>query len=255
VTVTNTSTLPATAAVDTCDVVVVGGTGDLAMRKLLPALLHRDLDGQLTDESRIISCSVAGLDDDGYRAKVLDQLHRFVPEAAASPGGVNRFLARLHHRSVDALEPNAWGGLADLLRGHDDRVRVFYLACTPALFGSICQGLATAELAHARSRLVVEKPLGSDLESARAIHEQIGSVFDESQIFRIDHYLGKETVQNLAGMRFANIWLEPLWNSGCVDHVQITVAEGLGVEDRADYYDPPGRCATWCRTTCCSCSA
>ncbi len=131
-----------------------------------------------------------------------------------------------------------------------ERVRVFYLATSPDLFGPICGHLAAAGLITMQARVVLEKPIGHDLASARAINDQVGAVLAEDQIFRIDHYLGKETVQNLMALRFANSLFEPLWNAAHVDHVQITVAESLGIEGRGAYYDTAGACATWSRTTC-----
>ena len=117
---------------------------------------------------------------------------------------------------------------------------MFYLACAPRLFGPICARAAANGLVDATSRVVLEKPIGHDLASARAINDEVGAVFTEEQIFRIDHYLGKETVQNLLVLRFANALLEPLWNAGHIDHVQISVAESIGVGGRADYYDGSG---------------
>ncbi|MGH3518995.1 MAG: glucose-6-phosphate dehydrogenase [Haloechinothrix sp.] len=223
-----------------CDIVVFGGTGDLAMRKLLPAIYLRDRDGQLTGDSRIVAVSRAGLDDAGYRDKVASALHEFIPEGVYDRTVAARFLARLHHVSVDVAEPEAWAGLAGLLAGAEARVRVFYLACAPRLFGTVCANLHRNALVTADSRVVLEKPIGHDLMSAWRINDEVGAVFTEEQIFRIDHYLGKETVQNLLVLRFANALLEPLWNSGSIDHVQITVSESIGVGGRGDYYDHSG---------------
>lgn len=228
------------APVDGCDVVVFGGTGDLAIRKLLPALYHRDRDGQLTPDSRVIAMSRAGLDDDGYRDKVDSELRRFVPQAKHEEDVRARFLQRLHYVTIDATDHNTWDGLQALLAQGEGRVRVFYLACTPRLFGPICIGLRERGLTIGQSRIVLEKPIGHDLASARRINDEVGAVFDEDQIFRIDHYLGKETVQNLLVLRFANSLLEPLWNSGSIDHVQITVAESIGISGRGSYYDSAG---------------
>jgi glucose-6-phosphate 1-dehydrogenase len=224
-----------------CDFVVFGGTGDLAVRKLLPALYLRDRDGQLTADTRIIAVSRAGLDESGYRDKVRGELGRFVAADALDDETVNRFLARLHYASIDFAGADDWDQLTALLPGPDTgKVRVFYLACAPSLFGPISQHLATHRLVGESSRVVLEKPIGQDLASARAINDAVGSVFAESQIFRIDHYLGKESVQNLLVTRFANTFLEPLWNSSWIDHVQITVSESLGVGTRGGYYDNSG---------------
>ncbi|GAB91468.1 glucose-6-phosphate dehydrogenase [Gordonia rhizosphera] len=223
-----------------CDFVVFGGTGDLAVRKLLPALYLRDRDGQLPAETRIIAASRAGLDHVGYRDKVRGELGRFLDADALDPLTLDRFLARLHYASVDAAAPDEWDQLLQLLDQPTDRVRVYYLACAPNLFGPISRHLAAHNLVDETCRVVLEKPIGHDLASARDINDAVGSVFDESQIFRIDHYLGKESVQNLLVTRFANTFLEPLWNSSWIDHVQITVAESLGVGSRAGYYDQSG---------------
>jgi glucose-6-phosphate 1-dehydrogenase len=232
--------MSASATVSACDFVVFGGTGDLAMRKLLPALYLRDRDGQLPDAFRVIAVSRAGLDDAGYRDKVEAELRQHLPPRDLDDGPVSRFLSRLHRVSADADGTGEWARLSEMLDGHAERVRVFYLACAPRIFGPISRTLATHGLITAQSRVVLEKPIGVDLDSARQVNDEVGSVFAESQVYRIDHYLGKETVQNLLVMRFANMLLEPLWNSSTIDHIQITVAESVGVGQRADYYDGSG---------------
>ncbi len=221
------------------DVVVFGGTGDLAVRKLLPALYLRDRDGQLPPRSRVIATSRAGLDDEGYRAKVRGELPRFVAADELDPEALERFLARLSHTSLDIAEGDGWEELASRL-DDPERVRVFYLAIAPGLFGSVSARLAEQALVTPQSRLVLEKPIGRDLASAREINDAVGAVFEEHQIFRIDHYLGKESVQNLLVTRFANTFLEPLWNATAIDHVQITASETLGVGGRGGYYDTSG---------------
>jgi glucose-6-phosphate 1-dehydrogenase len=226
-------------ALEPCDVVVFGGTGDLAVRKLLPALYLRDRDGQIPAGTRVLAVSRAGLDDAGYRDKVRGELGRFVEPGELDDDVVERFLARLGHVGLDIADDAAWPRLGERL-AEPDRVRVFYLACAPKLFGPVSHRLAEHGLVDERSRVVLEKPIGHDLASAREINDAVGAVFDEYQIFRIDHYLGKESVQNLLVTRFANTFLEPLWNSTSIDHVQITVAESLGVGGRGDYYDHSG---------------
>ena len=206
-----------------CDFVVFGGTGDLAVRKLLPALYLRDRDGQLPAETRIIAASRAGLDEAGYRDKVRGELGRFVAADALDDETVHRFLARLRYASIDFADADDWHQLTALLPADPGKVRVYYLACAPSLFGPISAAPGPHHLVDESSRVVLEKPIGHDLASARAINDAVGAVFDESQIFRIDHYLGKESVQNLLVTRFANTFLEPLWNSSSIDHVQITV--------------------------------
>ncbi len=226
--------------VDTFDLVVFGATGDLARRKLLPALFRRCLSKQLPSDARIVGVARRPLDDDAFRALA----HTALADAigAFSPGAddVARFLGRLHYVAADPAADDGWRRLAELLQASGDRTRVFYLATAPELFGPLCARLAKEGLASAQSRVVVEKPIGKDLRSACEVNDAIGAVFPENAIYRIDHYLGKETVQNLMALRFANALFEPLWNSTHIDHVEITVAETLGVEGRGDYYDRSG---------------
>jgi glucose-6-phosphate 1-dehydrogenase len=225
--------------VGTFDLVVFGGTGDLARRKLLPALYYRDLDRQLPEDSLIIGVARRRLDRAAYAAQTEAALREHVAPQHLDEACLARFLGRLRYVALDVANPSAW---IELAAACDDpeRIRVFYLATSPDLFGPICRGLAANHLVTPQTRVVLEKPIGRDLASARAINDEVGSVFQENQIFRIDHYLGKETVQNLMALRFANSLFEPLWNGAHVDHVQITVAETLGVEDRGDYYEHSG---------------
>jgi glucose-6-phosphate 1-dehydrogenase len=221
------------------DCVVFGGTGDLAMRKLLPALFHRELDGQLPTEGRIIAAARGAMSDDAYRAQVWEALSQHVGDRLTDDAWTT-FARRLSYAQVDARSGEGWRALGATLDQRPDHVRVFYLATAPDLFGPISQRLHDLGAITPRSRVVLEKPLGHDLASARRINDEVGRVFAESQIFRIDHYLGKETVQNLLALRFANALFEPLWSSAWIDHVQITVAETVGVENRGGYYDGSG---------------
>jgi glucose-6-phosphate 1-dehydrogenase len=225
--------------VDPFDIVVFGGTGDLAYRKLFPALFHRCKDGQFTDPTRVIGVSRRALSRDEFRATVRDALNKFGGAGDADAKVVERFLRRIEYIAVDVTGDHGWSDLKSLL-GADERVRAYYLATSPDLFGPIAERLGANGLATARSRIIVEKPIGHDGASAAAINNDLGAVFRESNIFRIDHYLGKETVQNLMALRFANALFEPLWNSAHINHVQITVAETLGVEGRGAYYDSSG---------------
>lgn len=222
------------------DIVIFGGTGDLARRKLLPALYHRDLDGQLSPDSRIIGVSRRELSDDEFAGFVRESLEQHLKEGEFQAETWERFATRLHYRGLDVETPDGWTGLAEMLDGPEERVRVYYMATSPSLFGPVAEQLARSGLVHERSRIVLEKPVGQDLASATAINDAVGAVFDEEQIFRIDHFLGKETVQNLLAIRFGNSIFARLWECSAIDHVQITVAESLGVGTRGDFYDRTG---------------
>ncbi|MFC0410760.1 glucose-6-phosphate dehydrogenase [Roseomonas elaeocarpi] len=222
------------------DGVVFGATGDLTMRKLLPSLYLRYRDRQFGDESRIIAAARSEMTEDQYRARAEEALRSFVGAGELEQDTVTRFLARLTYLRVDAVGEAGWSDLASLLAERPDVVRSFYLATSPELYGSICTRLRDCGAISPQSRVVLEKPIGHDLDSARAINDAVGEVFEERQIYRIDHYLGKETVQNLLALRFANPIFERLWNADIIDHVQITVAETVGVEGRGGYYDKSG---------------
>ncbi|MEZ5448603.1 MAG: glucose-6-phosphate dehydrogenase [Thiolinea sp.] len=226
--------------VEPFDLVIFGGTGDLAMRKLLPALYHRDADGQIPPASRIIGLARTEQGVDEFRAQAREALHKRIPAAELNPEALERFIGRLDYRLNDVTDAEGWSELVGLLQQRPEHIRVYYLAVGPSLFGVIAQGLAKNGLSGNQARLVVEKPLGHDLDSARQLNREIGAVFDESCVYRIDHYLGKETVQNLMALRFANALFEPIWNANCIDHVQITAAESLGVGSRGGYYDKAG---------------
>ncbi len=226
--------------VDPFDLIIFGGTGDLAMRKLLPALYHRDCDGQLTADSRIIAASRGALSQDEYLASVEAALRENLGEGDFDETHWSQFSKRLHYAQADAFDHENWNDLVDVLAGREDRVRVAYLATAPSLFGPLANGLKTNGLVTDSSRIVLEKPLGRDLESAREINNAVGECFRENQIYRIDHYLGKETVQNLLALRFGNSLFEPLWRRSAIDHVQFTVAEDLGVGGRVEFYDGVG---------------
>ena len=225
-------------SVEPFDIVVFGATGDLAKRKLIPALYERCLAGQMPPECRVIAVSRRPMSDGEFRAiartAVEDSTSRPDPET------LSRFLDLCQYVAVDAVSDEGWSDLCQRLQAGEDRVRVFYLAVGPDLFDDICGRIGSHRLVTPRTRVVVEKPVGKNLASAKAVNAAVGKVFPEEAVFRIDHYLGKETVQNLMALRFANALFEPIWNQGHVDHVQITVAESLGVAGRAGYYDTAG---------------
>ena len=224
--------------VDAFDLVIFGGTGDLAKRKILPGLYRRFLAGQMTDTSRIIGAARADLTTEGFRDLVGAAIAEFVPAERRDPAMIAQFLAHIDYVSIDAVGEGGWAKLKGLMR--ENVVRAFYFSVAPSLFGDIAERLHLHGIADAWSRIVVEKPFGRDLASARALNAVLAKHFNETQIYRIDHYLGKETVQNLMAVRFANILFEPLWKSEYVDHVQITVAETVGVDGRGAYYDKSG---------------
>ena len=229
-----------TKPVSAFDCIVFGATGDLTQRKLMPALYYRFRDGQMPPDARIIGAARSKLDDAAFRGLVAKALSKHVTKADLDAAVLREFQARIHFVRIDGTTEQDWDTLAALLDQEKDRVRVFYLATSPDLYGPICANIGKAGLNTPAARVVLEKPIGHDLESARQINDEVGQVFTEAQTFRIDHFLGKETVQNLMALRFANTIFERLWNSDLIDHVQITVAETVGVEGRGGYYDRSG---------------
>jgi len=227
-----------TIPVEPFELVIFGGTGDLARRKILPGLFRRFCAGQMPDSSRIIGAARTEMDTDGYRAFVTEAIQEFGGGRACEDGTLAGFLDRLAYVAVDAKGDAGWDDLAALLS--DGPVRAFYFSVGPSLFGDLAQRITAHGLADAETRIVVEKPFGRDLATARALNADLAAHFDETQIYRIDHYLGKETVQNLMAVRFGNMLFEPLWNAQYVDHIQITVAETVGVGGRGEYYDRSG---------------
>ena len=220
------------------DMVIFGGVGDLAMRKLLPALYMAYLHGNLPAATRIISTGRQDFDRKAYLAHVEDHSRSFIASANFNDKTWDGFLALLEYVRLDVQAAPDFSALAQASpAGHQ---RVFYLSTAPALFTTICDKLAASNLVDANARVVLEKPLGHDLDSAIEINEAVGKHFAESQIYRIDHYLGKETVQNLMVLRFGNSILEPLWRAPNISSVQITVAEEVGVGSRAGFYDGTG---------------
>jgi glucose-6-phosphate 1-dehydrogenase len=225
--------------VDIFDCVVFGATGDLTLRKLLPALYYRFRDGQIPDASRIIGIARSALSDIDFRARASAALEQHVAPSDLDQNLVGRFLTCLSYVALDVTAADAdWPSLERKL--DPARVRIFYLATSPELYGPVCKALGSAGLNTGRSRVVLEKPIGHDLQSAREIISEVAAVFTEAQTFRIDHFLGKETVQNLMALRFANTIFERVWTTDVIDHVQITVSETVGLEGRAGYYDRAG---------------
>jgi glucose-6-phosphate 1-dehydrogenase len=223
------------------DLVLFGGSGDLSTRKLLPALYNRDRSHDLPSSARIICVGRHDWSRDEFLKEVEQNAKPHVTEFDNAVW--NTFCARIQYVALDATDSATYQALVEAMRPEmpDHKIiRVFYLATPPSLFAKICHNLATCGLATPTSRVVLEKPLGRDLASARQINAEVGRVFSESQIFRIDHYLGKETVQNLLALRFGNVLFEPLWRREWISDVQITIAEELGVGNRMDYYETAG---------------
>ncbi len=216
--------------------VLFGGAGDLARRMLLPSLYFLDADGFLADGFRIVATARTEMSRDGFVEMVRADLS--ARSEGLDEGVWKRFSARLDYLAADAASLEGAEALKARLGGV--QAPLFFMALSPSLYGRVCVALAAAGLATKESRIVLEKPIGRDLESSQLINVAVGAVFDETRIFRIDHYLGKETVQNLIALRFANTLFEPLWNNLTIDHVQITVAETEGVGERWPYYDEYG---------------
>lgn len=223
-----------------CDVILFGTLGDLARRKLLPALYQLDRAGLLHPDSRIIGVAREELAADEFRQRVTESLRKFITKEPLDEDVVERFCARISYCNIDLSDLEAYAALTD----HVDPSRhtvISYFATPPALFSVICDGLASIDLTKAPARVVLEKPLGHDLASSKRINQHVGRYFDESQIYRIDHYLGKETVLNLLALRFANSLFSSHWDHSTIDSVQITAAEQVGVEGRWSYYDDAGQ--------------
>jgi glucose-6-phosphate 1-dehydrogenase len=212
------------------DLVLFGGTGDLAMRKLLPALYRRAAAGQITKDSRIIGAARSELSRDEYLTQVEESCRKHLG-ADFDAKQWAQFAQLVSYVKVDVHTEGDFLALRETLAGRESLIRVFFLSTAPDLFASICEGLAKAQVCTASSRVVLEKPLGIDRQSAALINDRVGAMFSEQQIFRIDHYLGKEAVQNLLALRFGNMLFA---RSSTIRRA---------------------RCATWCRTTCCNCCA
>nr|WP_321252730.1 glucose-6-phosphate dehydrogenase [uncultured Ruegeria sp.] len=224
--------------VDPFDLVIFGATGDLAKRKILPALFRRFCARQWPDDVQIIGAARGDHDRQGFRDIVAESLRQHASRHCKDEAALESFLQRVDYVALDAVSTVGWDRLAEKLT--TDRIRAFYFSVGPRLFGPLAERIKSNDLATSQTRIVVEKPFGHDLDSARALNATLAAHFEEGQIYRIDHYLGKETVQNLMAVRFGNMLFEPLWNSQYVDHIQITVAETVGIDGREEYYDRAG---------------
>ena len=216
-----------------------GATGDLAKRMLLPSLYALHEDGLIAEDLRIFGTARSELSDDEFRDLAREALDEYLPDDRKDDGKIATFLQHLRYQPLDASTLEGFDDLAAKLGDISGGLSIF-LSTAPFLFEPTIRGLKSAGLAGENVRIGLEKPLGNDLESSRVINDAVASAFDEGQIFRIDHYLGKETVQNLMALRFANAMFEPLWNANGIDHVQITISETVGLEGRHGFYDETG---------------
>lgn len=222
------------------NIIVFGGGGDLAMRKIYPALFHRYLDGQFGDAFNIIAVTRKDKEDFPFQ----DELKKFIKESMKDATNINleieNFARKIKLMVIQNPTVENYKELADFLNSFKNYQNIFYYSTPSSAFGSISKTLKESNLVHDSSKVVLEKPLGNSLETSNQINAEVTLAFNENQIYRIDHYLGKETVQNLMVLRFANNLFEKAWNGENIDNVQITVAEHLGVENRAGYYDNSG---------------
>lgn len=253
----NVATQPATGQATghrvpaACAMVIFGASGDLTERKLVPALYYLSKAGLLPDGFSVIGCSKTPYTSESFRDKMRKGVKKYLEVPAGDDGALDAFTRDVHYISDDFGDPKAYQQLKELLDKLDkDRGtcgnRLFYLATPPSFFPVIVQHLGDTGLACPKhegqtwTRIVIEKPFGRDLQSARDLNRIVTSAFHEDQTYRIDHYLGKETVQNLLVFRFGNGIFEPFWNRRYIDHVQIAVAEEIGVENRGAYYEEAG---------------
>jgi len=219
--------------------ILFGATGDLARRMLLPSLYGLDSDGLLPDGLVIVATARSDLTDEAFHETASKALIEFVPSERRNDEAIARFLGRLRYVAVDASNPEHFGRLTEAAGAQCGDISIF-LSTAPSLFEKTIAGLQAAGLACDGTRIGLEKPLGYDLASSREINDAVASAFPEERTFRIDHYLGKETVQNILALRFGNSLFEPMWNAGGIDHVQITISETVGLEGRVGFYDDAG---------------
>jgi len=219
---------------------IFGATGDLAQRMLLPALYGLQRDGLLASDLKVLGTARSALDEQGFRELVAQCVQRAVPSVDLDDAALRGLLERLSYQSASTDDPGAMEALALRVAAMRDGDVVFHLSTAPRWYAPICSALGASGLGGAGTRVLLEKPIGHDLASSIAINDGVAQVFDENRVFRVDHYLGKEGVQNLIALRFGNALFEPLWNARHIEQVQITVAETVGVEGRGDYYDHSG---------------
>lgn len=220
------------------DLIIFGATGDLSARKLFPALFQLDAAGLLPDDLRIIAVARQEQTTEAFHHELLAKMGS-AKRQSISDTAWQQFARRLAYLSADFSTPSAFSGLQAELS--ESRTSLFYLATPPSLFATICEQLSADGCLAGSCRIVLEKPIGESLDTSREVNETLAQFFDEQDIYRIDHYLGKETVQNLLVLRFANRFINSQWDQSCIDHIQITVAEKVGIEGRWAYYDGVGQ--------------
>ena len=220
------------------DLIIFGATGDLSARKLFPALFQLDAAGLLSDDLRIVAVARQEQTSGGFHDELRERMFQ-TKRLEISDAAWQQFVKRLTYLSADFSRPDAFEALRESLS--ESRTSLFYLATPPSLFATICEQLNAGGCLSGPSRIVLEKPIGESLGTSREVNETLARFFDEQDIYRIDHYLGKETVQNLLVLRFANRFINSQWDQSCIDHVQITVAEKVGIEGRWAYYDGVGQ--------------
>ena len=220
------------------DLIIFGATGDLSARKLFPALFQLDAAGLLPDDLRIIAVARQEQTTEAFHHELLARMSS-AKRQSISDTAWQQFAQRLTYMSADFSATSAFSGLQAELS--ESRTSLFYLATPPSLFATICEQLSADGCLAGSCRIVLEKPIGESLDTSREVNETLAQFFDEQDIYRIDHYLGKETVQNLLVLRFANRFINSQWDQSCIDHIQITVAEKVGIEGRWAYYDGVGQ--------------
>ena len=222
------------------DILIIGGEGDLALRKLYPALFSLWIGERLWEDFRIVALARRELSQQEFLALVREWFEQNKDDRPVDEEAWASFTQRMHYVSTDATSAEGLEALCEKHFVDPERGLVVYLATPPTIFAPVCRALEAAGLARPSTRIVVEKPLGHDRESFLEINRDLCAIFSEEQVYRIDHYLGKEAVQNLLALRFANSLFEPLWNNQYIDNIQITVAESIGVSGRWDFYDEAG---------------
>ncbi len=227
--------------------IIFGGTGDLNARKITPALYNLFLDDWIPDQFSIIGTGRTIFTDEEFRNVLLEGINSFSRRGKADEQKWHQFSQRIFYQVADVKDAAAYATFVERIKHHEEEWKaetnvIYYLAVAPQFFPIIAENIGKNALCEniAKTRIVIEKPFGHDLESAKALNKLLKGIFDEKQIYRIDHYLGKETVQNILAFRFANSLFEPQWNRNFIDHVQISVTEQLGVGDRGDYYEGSG---------------